>query len=291
MRRRLPHVLRVRDYTRLGRLDRRVRVRRARWCFVAVGWQVYDIYRNPLYLGLVGLAEFLPLLLLRAARRRDRGPDVAKARLHRARSPSTPRSRCCCSSSASTARTALAVPRALVRERRRPRVGNPAIRSMTPTLVPLELLPSALALRSTVSRRSWSWDLRSAGCSSRSGRRSSTRPAAVLMLDRGRRRRDDEAAGDRGGATARSAARASVAAGRAPLRPPDAGAARRDLARPRRGALRRRGRAAAASSPATCSTSGRSGWACCGARRRSARCWPGSCSRAGRCGGWRGGSS
>ena len=30
--------------------------------FVAVGWQVYDISRNPLYLGLVGLAEFLPLL-------------------------------------------------------------------------------------------------------------------------------------------------------------------------------------------------------------------------------------
>jgi len=31
---------------------------------VAVGWQVYDITRNPLFLGLVGLAQFLPALLL-----------------------------------------------------------------------------------------------------------------------------------------------------------------------------------------------------------------------------------
>lgn len=31
---------------------------------VAVGWQVYDISRNPLHLGLVGLSQFLPALLL-----------------------------------------------------------------------------------------------------------------------------------------------------------------------------------------------------------------------------------
>lgn len=31
---------------------------------VAVGWQVYDLTRNPLDLGLVGLAQFLPALLL-----------------------------------------------------------------------------------------------------------------------------------------------------------------------------------------------------------------------------------
>ncbi len=31
---------------------------------VSVGWQVYDITRNPLFLGLVGLAQFLPALLL-----------------------------------------------------------------------------------------------------------------------------------------------------------------------------------------------------------------------------------
>src|SRR5215216_3539540 len=31
---------------------------------VAVGWQVYAIHRNPLDLGLIGLVEFVPLLLL-----------------------------------------------------------------------------------------------------------------------------------------------------------------------------------------------------------------------------------
>ena len=32
--------------------------------FVAIGWQVYSVRENPLDLGLVGLAEFLPLLVL-----------------------------------------------------------------------------------------------------------------------------------------------------------------------------------------------------------------------------------
>ncbi|HTN95617.1 MAG TPA: MFS transporter, partial [Nordella sp.] len=31
---------------------------------VAVGWQVYDLTRNPLDLGFVGLVQFLPSLLL-----------------------------------------------------------------------------------------------------------------------------------------------------------------------------------------------------------------------------------
>lgn len=31
---------------------------------VSVGWQIYDITRNPLFLGFVGLAQFLPALLL-----------------------------------------------------------------------------------------------------------------------------------------------------------------------------------------------------------------------------------
>ncbi len=31
---------------------------------VAVGWQIYDLTRDPLYLGFVGLAQFLPALLL-----------------------------------------------------------------------------------------------------------------------------------------------------------------------------------------------------------------------------------
>ena len=31
---------------------------------VAVGWQVYDITRDPLDLGLIGLSQFLPFVLL-----------------------------------------------------------------------------------------------------------------------------------------------------------------------------------------------------------------------------------
>ncbi|HJR96058.1 MAG TPA: MFS transporter [Gaiellaceae bacterium] len=44
--------------------------------FVAIGWQVYSVRENPLDLGLVGLAEFLPLLLfaLPAGQLADRVP-------------------------------------------------------------------------------------------------------------------------------------------------------------------------------------------------------------------------
>src|SRR5215207_8747266 len=62
MRRRLPPVLLERDYTRL--LGSSIAYGFGReMVFVAVGWQVYAIDRNPFHLGLVGLAEFLPLLL------------------------------------------------------------------------------------------------------------------------------------------------------------------------------------------------------------------------------------
>ena len=42
--------------------------------FVAIGWQVYSVRENPLDLGLVGLAEFLPLPPARAPRRAARRP-------------------------------------------------------------------------------------------------------------------------------------------------------------------------------------------------------------------------
>src|SRR5215470_14192041 len=43
---------------------------------VAIGWQVYSVRENPLDLGLVGLAEFLPLLIfaLPAGHVADRWP-------------------------------------------------------------------------------------------------------------------------------------------------------------------------------------------------------------------------
>ena len=149
MRRRLPSVLRERDYSLL--LGSSISYGFGReMVFVAVGWQVYDIARNPFHLGLVGLAEFLPLLLfaLPAGAISDRFPrklvyiasllvDAAITVLLLLVSLSGANSLWpfLALSFASGASAAL---------------GNPAIRSMWPTLVPLRLLTRALALRSTV---------------------------------------------------------------------------------------------------------------------------------------------
>lgn len=149
MRRRLPSVLRERDYRRL--LGSAIAYGFGReMVFVAVGWQVYDIARNPLHLGLIGLAEFLPLLLLAlpAGALADRLSrklvyvaslvvDAAITLLLLAVSVSGadelwPFLALSFASGCSAA------------------VGNPAIRSIWPTLVPLDLLTRALALRSTV---------------------------------------------------------------------------------------------------------------------------------------------
>ena len=151
MKRRLPHVLRERDYTLS--IGSSVSYGFGReMVFVAVGWQVYDISRNPLYLGLVGLAEFLPLLLfaLPAGALSDRLPrkliymgslavDAVITVLLLVVSINGanqlwPFLALSFASGCSAA------------------VGNPAIRSMTPTLVPFELLPDAIAIRSTVSQ-------------------------------------------------------------------------------------------------------------------------------------------
>ena len=118
--------------------------------FVAVGWQVYDISRNPFHLGLVGLAEFLPLFLfaLPAGAIADRfsrkhvyiaslliDAAITGALLVVSLSGAGSLWPFLALSFASGSSAAL---------------GNPAIRSMWPTLVPLPLLTRALALRSTV---------------------------------------------------------------------------------------------------------------------------------------------
>ena len=153
MRRRLPTVLRERDYRRL--LGSSIAYGFGReMTFVAVGWQVYDIDRNPFHLGLVGLAEFLPLLLfaLPAGAISDRfsrklvylGSLVVDAAITGGllivslggAQELWPFLALSFASGCSAA------------------VGNPAIRSMWPTLVPLALLTRALALRSTTSQAS-----------------------------------------------------------------------------------------------------------------------------------------
>ena len=149
MRRRLPAALRERDYARLIAAIVAMGFGRE-MVLVAVGWQVYAIDRNPFHLGLVGLAEFLPLplLALPAGAIADRlsrklvfvtslGFDAAitVGLLLVSLSGAGSLWPFLALSFASGVAAAL---------------GNPAARAMPPTLVPLPLLASALAIRSTV---------------------------------------------------------------------------------------------------------------------------------------------
>jgi len=115
---------------------------------VAVGWQVYAIHHDPFDLGLVGLAEFLPLPLL--ALPAGQLADRLSRRLALA-----------ISLVASLVVTAgllavtVAAPQALwaflvlaFLSGVALAIGSPAARAMTPELVPVELLGSAMALRS-----------------------------------------------------------------------------------------------------------------------------------------------
>jgi MFS family permease len=149
VRQRLPAALRERDYARLVAAIVAMGFARE-MVLVAVGWQVYGISRNPLHLGLVGLAEFLPLplLALPAGAIADRlsrklvfivslAFDAAITGLLIVVSLS----------GADTLWPFLALAFA---SGCAAALGNPAARSMPPTLVPLELLTSALAIRSTV---------------------------------------------------------------------------------------------------------------------------------------------
>ena len=63
MRDRLPPALREREFSLLW-VTNIVAGLATQMILVAVGWQVYAIHRNPLDLGLIGLVEFVPLLLL-----------------------------------------------------------------------------------------------------------------------------------------------------------------------------------------------------------------------------------
>ena len=63
MRRRLPPVLQQRDFSFFW-IAVLTSSFAGQMVAVAVGWQVYAIHENPLDLGLIGLAEFLPLPLL-----------------------------------------------------------------------------------------------------------------------------------------------------------------------------------------------------------------------------------
>ncbi|MDX6410577.1 MAG: hypothetical protein QOE91_93 [Gaiellaceae bacterium] len=144
---RLPPALRLRDF-RLLWLGMLSMAFASQMVAVAVGWQVYSLHHHPLDLGLIGLAEFLPLplLALPAGALADRFPRkviyafsillellvaaalllVTAAGIH-----------------ALWPYLALAFVTGVAGA-----VGWPAARAMPPSLVPVEHLASAMALRS-----------------------------------------------------------------------------------------------------------------------------------------------
>ena len=246
--------------------------------FVAIGWQVYAVHSNPLDLGLVGLAMFIPLPLLALPGRPPGGSLPA---------PHAARDRDCA---------------------RRRRHGRAALRHPGRSRFDMAVLRARVRHRSRIGAR----------CSCLAGADAVARPArdprtgARAAVDRvpgvRDRRACDRRPAVRGafgarlrrcrGAVGPLARRVAVPPHRArfgrwvvtrprerarrrPPRAPDTRAARRHLARPLRRPLRRRGRAAARSSRRTCSTSGRPASACSGRHLPSARCARRSSSPAG----------
>jgi MFS family permease len=147
VRRRLPPALRFREFALLWTAILAMRFSEA-MVAVAVGWQVYAIHENPLDLGLIGLAEFLPLplLALPAGHLADRFPRRTVGAL------------------AIALNVAIVVALLVVTLRGAEQlwpylglaslsgvaavVGSPALSALTPELVPTELVAGAVALRS-----------------------------------------------------------------------------------------------------------------------------------------------
>jgi MFS family permease len=115
---------------------------------VAIGWQVYSVRENPLDLGLVGLAEFLPLLLLAlpAGHLADRVPRRNLLTVMVSMNVVV-LGGLLAITVADTGRVwpffALAFVQGIGSA-----IGAPAGRALTPSLVPKEILVSALAQRS-----------------------------------------------------------------------------------------------------------------------------------------------
>ena len=151
MRYRLPPALQLRDFALLWTSSLASGLA-SQMLVVAIGWQVYSIHRDPLDLGLIGLAEFvpLPILALPAGQLADRverrmvaavglAIQVAIAGVLVVITLSGAHRLWPFLAIAATAGIASAVT-------------NPAGRSLTPEIVPPELLAGAVALRSVASQ-------------------------------------------------------------------------------------------------------------------------------------------
>ena len=115
---------------------------------VAIGWQVYSFRRNPLDLGLVGLAEFLPLpiLALPAGQIADRLPRRLVTAAANGLNVLIALLLVVVTLDGARTLWPFLVIAAITGVSQV--VGNPAARAMTPELVPAELIAGAVALRS-----------------------------------------------------------------------------------------------------------------------------------------------
>jgi len=115
---------------------------------VAIGWEVYAQHNSPLDLGWIGLAEFLPMFVLAipAGHLADRLPRRLVFALALVAGAAVGVGLGVLSASAVTSVVpylALAAGAGVVMA-----TGTPASRAMPPTLVPADVLPNAMALRS-----------------------------------------------------------------------------------------------------------------------------------------------
>ncbi len=148
MRARLPDALHNRDYALLVSALVGMGLG-SQMVAVAIGWQVYEIHRSAFDLGLIGLAEFvpLPLLALPAGHLADRVPrrllfagSLALLMIVTALLVVVTLS----GASELWPFLALAFASGVASA-----LGTPAARAMPPTLVPAEIIASALAIRSS----------------------------------------------------------------------------------------------------------------------------------------------
>jgi MFS family permease len=145
--RRLPPPLQRRDFSLLAVSSLTMSLA-TEMTAVAVGWQVFDLERNPLHLGLIGLAEFLPLplLALPAGHIADRFPRRIVSAIALALALVVTAGLLAVSIldvGSLWPYFALALLSGVSVA-----LGAPASRALAPELVPAEMLASALALRS-----------------------------------------------------------------------------------------------------------------------------------------------
>jgi MFS family permease len=151
MRGRLPPALQLRDFALLWTSSLANGVA-SQMIAVAIGWQVYAVHRNPLDLGLVGLAEFVPLPLLalpagQLADRVSRRTITAVSMVLTLAMVGVLLAITVAGAHAIWPFLAVGAIAGVASA-----IGSPATRALTPEIVPAELLAGAVALRSVASQ-------------------------------------------------------------------------------------------------------------------------------------------